>query len=319
MKKISFCIPCYRSAKTIIPVIEEIKNIMTTKLDEFEYEVITVVDGSPDNVFEVLKTYAINNKFVKVINLSRNFSQANARMATIKYATGDYLVCLDDDGQCPIPHLWELVDPLFHGKDVSIANYPQKKQIHFKNFCSYVIRKMIHILMDVPKNFKMSNFYAMKKFVRSQILEYKNPYPYLTGLILQVTNNIAYVDMEERERMEGNTGYTFSKLLALWLNGYTAFSVKPLRISSLVGVICAIIGFIFGIVTVVRKFVVPNISIGWSSTVSIMLFIGGLIMLMLGMIGEYIGRIYISINNSPQYVIKEKINFDSDENEKYDE
>ena len=101
----------------------------------------------------------------------------------------------------------------------------------------------------------------------------------------------------------------------MWVNGLTAFSIKPLRISSLVGVICAVIGFVFGIVTIIRKLVSTNISVGWSSTISIMLFIGGLIMLMLGMIGEYLGRIYISLNNSPQFVIKEKINFDGEDDE----
>ena len=119
--------------------------------------------------------------------------------------------------------------------------------------------------------------------------------------------------MAERDRLEGEGNYTLRKSLSLWVNGLTAFSVKPLRVSSLIGVICAIIGFIFGIITIIRKIVYTNISVGWSSTVSIMLFIGGLIMLMLGMIGEYIGRIYISINNSPQYVIRETINITNDQ------
>ena len=132
-------------------------------------------------------------------------------------------------------------------------------------------------------------------------------------MLLRTTSDIINVQMDERERFSGSTTFTFGKMLGMWLNGLTAFSIKPLRLSSLVGVICAIIGFIFGIVTIIRKLVVPDISVGWSSIVSIILFIGGLIMLMLGMIGEYIGRIYISINNSPQYVVKETINIDEDE------
>ncbi len=307
-EKISFCIPCYRSSKTIIPVIEEIDYVMKDHTFDYDYEIIAVVDGSPDNVFDVLKKYVVDKTYVKVINFSKNFSQANARMATLSYSTGDYLVCLDDDGQCPMLEVWDLLSPLFNGKDVSIASYPQKKQSRFKNFGSYINKKMVHILMDVPKDFVMTNFFAMKRFVAMQILEYHNPYPYLTGLIAQTTRNIEYVTMEERERYSGGTSYTFSKLLAQWLNGFTAFSIKPLRISSLVGVICAVIGFIYGIYTIIQKIFVPNISAGWSSTVAIMLFIGGLIMLMLGMIGEYLGRIYISINNSPQYVIRETIN-----------
>ena len=219
---------------------------------------------------------------------------------------------LDDDGQCPVDKTIELIEPLKHGYDVSIADYPQKKQSWFKNFGSKINTYTSRIMLDVPKDFHSTNFYAIKKFVIDQIVLYKNPYPYLDGLISQATKSIAYVPMEERERMSGTTGYTFKKLLALWLNGFTAFSILPLRISSMVGVICAIVGFIYGLVTIIRKLFGDVVTAGWSSTISIMLFIGGLIMMMLGMIGEYIGRIYISINNSPQYVERETINVNRD-------
>lgn len=310
-ERISFCIPCYQSEKTIIKVIEEINQIVRLK-PEYDCEIITVVDGSPDNVFDVLKEYAKKYRNVKVINLSKNFSQANARMATLFYATGDYLVCMDDDGQCPTNEVWKLLEPLFQGVDVSIASYPKKKQSLFKNFGSYINNKTIHFLMDVPKGFKMSNYFAIKKYVKDKMLEYKNPYPYITGLISRTTNNFEYVEMEERNRIEGSSGYTFRKLIKLWLNGFTAFSVIPLRVSSFIGALCAVVGFIFGIVTIIRKFT-SNISVGWTSTIAIMLFIGGLIMLMLGMIGEYIGRIYISINDSPQFVVRDTINVEDNE------
>ena len=149
-----------------------------------------------------------------------------------------------------------------------------------------------------------------------EIVKYENPYPYLTGLILRSTDRIINVPMEERERIAGSTTFTFSKMVKLWLNGLTAFSIKPLRIASFIGILAAISGFIFGLVTIIRKFVVPNISVGWSSIVAILLFMGGLIMVMLGIIGEYIGRIYISLNNSPQYVIKQTVNFDTDQKDK---
>ncbi len=310
-KKISFAIPCYRSENTIASVIDEINITLEKVSDKFDYEVVTVIDGSPDNVFSVLKDIAKNNEKVKVVNLAKNYGQSNAKISALRHATGDYIVLLDDDGQCPVDKTIELIQPLEQGYDVSFADYPVKKQSWFKNFGSKVNTYTSRIVLDVPKGFHSSNFYAMKKFVRDQIVLYRNPYPYMDGLISQITKSIAYVPMEERERISGSTGYTFKKLLALWLNGFTAFSVVPLRISSLIGVICAIAGFIFGIVTIIRKLVIVDISVGWSSTISIMLFIGGLIMLMLGMIGEYIGRIYISINNAPQYVEKETININN--------
>ena len=133
----------------------------------------------------------------------------------------------------------------------------------------------------------------------------------MTGLLLRTTSDIVNVEMEERERIEGNTNFTLRKMLNLWINGFTAFSVKPLRISTVIGFITAVIGFIYGLYIIVHKLVVHTATIpGYSSTMAVMLFIGGIIMMMLGIIGEYIGRIYISINNSPQYVIKEMVNMD---------
>ena len=313
-EKISFCIPCYRSEDTISQVIEEIASVMDSKKDKYEYEIVCVIDGSPDNVYHVLKNIATDNDKIKVVDLARNFGQAGARMATLKYATGDYLVCLDDDGQCPMNHFWELFEPIEKGMDVAIAKYPKKEQSLFKNFGSNINKITMRSLLDVDKDFKMSNFFIIRKYVSKKILEYTNPYPFMTGLITRTTKNIALVEMEDRKRISGKTGYTLKKLISHWLNGFTAFSIKPLRFSSLIGVICAVMGFLFGVITIIRKLIDPSIVAGYSSTIAILLFIGGLIMLMLGMIGEYLGRIYISINNSPQYVVRETINIDKETN-----
>ena len=169
---------------------------------------------------------------------------------------------------------------------------------------------MSQVLIDKPKDLYLSNFIAMKRFVCEEIVRYKHAYPYVDGLILRTTTNICNVSMEERERISGSTGYTFIKSLKLWLNGFTAFSVKPLRVASLVGVCCTGIGLLYGVYIVITKILNPQVAAGYSSMMAVLLFIGGMIMLMLGMIGEYIGRIYISINNSPQYVIRRTINLD---------
>lgn len=312
MEKISFVIPCYGSENTIEAVIDEIIDIVSQK-SEYDYEIIAVNDCSPDNVLDKLYYLSKNNKKVKVINFAKNMNRPGAVMAGLNYAKGDYVVVMDDDGQCPMNNFWQLLKPLLDGHDVSIASYPERKQSIFKDFGTLVNKKMTQFILDRPKDMQFTNFMVMKSYIVKEITNYKNPYPYYTGLLLRTTSDIINIQMDERERFSGSTTFTFGKMLGMWLNGLTAFSIKPLRLSSLVGVICAIIGFIFGIVTIIRKLVVPDISVGWSSTVSIMLFIGGLIMLMLGMIGEYIGRIYISINNSPQYVVKETINIDEDE------
>ncbi len=304
---LSFVIPCYRSENTVTSVIGEIIDTVSEKFD-YDYEIIAVNDCSPDDVYSVIKKLSAENPKIKAIDLAKNVGKHAALMAAFSVVQGDYVICIDDDGQCPVNHLWELIEPLNNGYDMAVAKYPKKKQAFYKNMGSKVNALMTRVLLSKPKEFVFSNFVARKKFVCKKTIEYTNPYPYLEGISLSITRNIAFVPMEERNRLSGTSGYSLKKSISLWLNGFTAFSVKPLRISSLLGLICAIVGFIFGIVTIVRKLVVVNISVGWSSIISIMLFIGGLIMLMLGMIGEYIGRIYISINNSPQYVIRETIN-----------
>lgn len=312
--KLSFVIPCYYSELTIKDVIAEIHEKMREK-SEMEYEIITVNDCSPDNVLNVLKQLAEKDKSIKVIDLAKNGGKHAAVMAGYKYACGDIIINLDDDGQCPMGSLWELMEPLYNGYDISFAKYYEKKQSGFKNFGSSVNSLMASCLIGKPKGLYMENFSAMKSFVVKEMLKYDKPYPYLGGLMLRTTSKICNVNMEERDRIAGEGHYTFGKSLKLWLNGFTAFSIKPLRLSTVLGAICALAGFIFGLVVVIRKILNPDVPMGYSSTMAVILFIGGMIMVMLGMIGEYIGRIYICINNSPQYVIREIINIDKETEE----
>ncbi len=307
MKKISFVIPCYGSENTIEPVIKEIEEYVT-KRSEYDYEIICINDTSPDNVLSVLKSIAATNKKLKVVDLARNFGKHSAVMAGFSIVKGDYIVCLDDDGQCPMDRLWDLLDPVIDGGyDYSMAKYDKKKQSGFKNLGSAMNSLMSQILINKPKDMNFSNFKAMKRFVVDEMVKYNNPYPYLEGLTLRTTRNIITIPMEERDRIAGVGHFTFKKSISLWMNGFTAFSVKPLRIATFVGIVTAILGFLFGLYVIIRKIVHPAVAMGYSSTMAVILFIGGIIMLMLGMIGEYIGRVYISLNNSPQFVIREII------------
>ena len=311
MKKISFIIPCYGSEKTIKIVMQEI--IEVVKKIGYDYEIIAVNDQSPDNVLNVLKEEANKNFKIKVLSLARNMNRPGALMAGMNASTGEYVVLMDDDGQCPIDELEKLIKPLEEGHDVAIAKYRKYKQSLFKSFGTIVNRKMTEIIMEKPKDLSFTNFTIIKRYIVEEMLKYKNPYPYITGLLLRTTNDIVNIEMEERKRIEGNTTFTLKKMLKLWINGFTAFSVKPLRISTILGLITALLGFIYGMYTIIYKlFINSEIAQGYSSLMAVLLFIGGSIMLMLGMIGEYIGRIYICINNSPQYVIKEGYNLNKE-------
>lgn len=316
MVLLSFIIPCYGSERTIVPVIDEIINKVNENLD-YSYEIVAVNDCSPDNVWEIISDMAHKNTKIKAVALAKNANRPGAVMAGLRQSTGDICIVMDDDGQCPVSELWRLLEPLNAGYDVSIADYPERKQSAFKNFGTVVNKKMTEVIIDRPKNLQFTNFMAIKKFVVNEIVQYTNPYPYLTGLLIRTTQNIANVKMEERTRLDnGSTTFTLKKMLKLWLNGFTAFSVKPLRISTVLGALCALVGFVYGLVTIIRKIVEPDILMGYSSLMAVLLFVGGMIMIMLGMIGEYIGRIYICINNSPQYVIRDTINIEKEDNEK---
>lgn len=311
-KKISFIIPCYGSEKTIGPVIDEIIETVDQNKN-YDYEIITINDQSPDNVLSVLKLKAEKNKKIKVINLAKNMNRPGAVMAGLSKATGDYIVMMDDDGQCPMENLWMIIKPLEDGHDVASAKYTQYKQSLFKSFGTIVNRKMSEIIIDKPKDLQFTNFMAIQKYIAKEIIKYENPYPYISGLLLRTTRDIVNIPMEERSRLSGNTNFTLNKLISLWMNGFTAFSVKPLRVSTFVGSILSIVGFIYGLYIIIRKILEPtSILMGYSSIMAILLFIGGIIMIMLGIIGEYIGRIYICLNKSPQYVIKETVNIEKE-------
>lgn len=310
--KLSFVIPCYKSQNTVEKVIEEIIQVVGQK-EEYSYEIVAVNDCSPDNVFSVLERLCKKNKNIKAIDLAINGGKHAALMAGFSYASGDIVICVDDDGQCPVDHIWELIEPLDRGYDMSIAQYPRKKQSAFKNFGSKFNDLMVRTLIGKPKGLVFSNFIARKKFICEEIIKYKNPYPYLEGLTLRTTHNIALVPMEERARECGKSGYTLKKSMELWLNGCTAFSVKPLRIATVLGLLFSVVGFIMAFITIIYKLVNPYLQSGYASMVAIILFVGGVLMLLLGMIGEYVGRIYICLNNSPQYVIREKCNIENRE------
>lgn len=308
LEKISFVIPCYRSEKTIPLVAQSIKETMALR-KEYDYEIILVNDSSPDNVFDVICDMAEKDEKIKGIDLSKNFGQHSALMTGFRFVTGDIVVCLDDDGQTPASELFVLVDKLLEGYDVVFAKYSNKKHSLFRNFGSTVNDLMARAMLDKPKELAMMSYFCCRRFIIDEVIKYNNPYPYVSGLLLRSTKKIANVEIHHQDRLEGNSGYTFKKLIGLWINGFTSFSVKPLRIATFLGVVCAAIGFLFGIYVVLNKlFLNPSAPMGYSSIMAVLVFLGGMILMMLGLIGEYIGRIYISLNNSPQAVIRQTVN-----------
>lgn len=302
--KISFVIPCYYSEKTLREVVENV----IQEFEKDEIELVLVNDGSKDNTMGVINELCNEYSFIKGVNLSKNFGQDGARMAGYKYCTGDYIVSLDDDGQNPPKEAHKLIAKLNEGYEVVFGKYIVKKHSKFKNFGSKVNDKMANIIIGKPKDIRLCSYFAMTKFVAKEIIKYEGAFPYVWGLILRTTDNICNEIIEHREREVGESTYTFSKLLGLWLNGFTAFSVKPLRIASLSGVVFSILGFIFAIYIVISKIMFGIATGGWASLMSVVLIMGGILLIMLGLLGEYVGRIYLNENKAPQYIVKEMIN-----------
>lgn len=293
---LSFVIPCYRSERTVLPVLDEIEQEMA-RLGRDDFEVLCVVDGSPDEVFSVLARAADKRPYLRVVELGRNFGQTNARMAGYRMARGSVIVSLDDDGQCPVDRTGELLDALERGADLAVAEYGRKHQSAFKNFGSAVNTRMAQSVIGLPEGFAMSNFFAFDRLVRDHVISYTGPYPYLSGLFFQATDRVALVPMKDRPRLSGESGYTFRKLLHVWMNGFTNFSLMPLR---------AAYGAAALFAALFLAFLIAGIAAGSAAflAVSFASFASAVLSLLLGMVGEYVGRIFMNVNRMPQYTVR---------------
>ncbi len=306
MDKVSFVIPCYRSELTLEGVVEEVRSAMEG-LGEYGYEIVLINDCSPDHTLEVIRKICEKYDNITGVSLARNFGQHAALMAGFRHVTGDIIICLDDDGQTPAKEAGKFLDEIQAGRDVVYAKYSNKQHTAFRNFGSKVNEIMTRFMLGKPKELYISSYFAAKRFVIDEVIRYENSYPYVIGLVLRTTKNIGNVDVRHRQREVGHSGYTMKSLMGLWFNGFTAFSIQPLRFATMVGIFCAASGFLYGIYTIIKRLLNPAVPLGFSSLMSAVVFLGGMIMLMLGLIGEYVGRIYISLNNSPQYVIRDVI------------
>ena len=314
MDKVSFVIPCYRSELTLGHVVEEIRAVMT-QLSAYRYEIVLINDCSPDDTLGVIRGLCETYDNITGISLARNFGQHAALMAGFRHVTGDIVICLDDDGQTPAGDVGKFLAEIEAGRDVVYARYLNKQHTAFRNFGSKINEIMTRFMLGKPKELYISSYFAAKRYVIDEVVRYENSYPYVIGLVLRTTKNICNVDVKHRQRETGHSGYTMKKLFGLWFNGFTAFSIQPLRFATMVGIFCAGSGFLYGIYTVIKRLINPAVPLGFSSLMSAVVFLGGMIMLMLGLIGEYVGRIYISLNNSPQYVIREIIGQKEETNE----
>ncbi|RJQ56221.1 MAG: glycosyltransferase [Nitrospiraceae bacterium] len=311
LTSLSVIVPVYNSEKTISRLVEE---LIRELVPLFRLEIILVNDNSRDNSDEVcISLFEKNKEIVKFYSLSKNVGEHSAVMAGLNNVTGDYTVIMDDDFQNPISEVLKLVKAsLDNDYDVVYSHYEKKRHNFFRNLGSWLNDKVANLMLGKPRDLYLSSFKVLNKFLVNEIIKYEAPFPYIDGLIIQITDNIGKIDVDHQKRIQGSSGYTFKKLISLWMNMFTNFSILPLRTSIILGLIFATIGLLLGIYTAIERFINPDVPVGFASLfVSISIF-GGIQLIMLGMVGEYIGRIFLSLNKKPQYTIRNKYEYYGD-------
>lgn len=308
----SIVIPCYKSSETIEEVVTSTLSVMK-ELNKEDVEFVLVNDCSPDNgkTIDKLRQLAKKYNFVKVINLAKNVGQHNAMMAGLRHATGDVIISMDDDMQTRPSELPKMFAEFDNGYDVVYGCYPEKKHSAFRNFGSWFNRVTVTWLLKKPKEIRSSSFWIMHKYVKDSIITYTGSHTYLLGLILRTTHNIKSVEVNHFEREYGTSGYTLKSLLGLWSN-IIGFTSKPLELAMHMGYFISFCSIVAAIIVFIRKLVNPSLTVGWTSIIIAIFFSLGILLAFMGLIGEYIGRMYIQINNEPQYVIKEMINIEEE-------
>lgn len=305
---VSIVIPCYNSEKTIEKVVRMVMEEFQ-KMPKYECEFVLVNDNSKDNTFGQIRKLCREFTAVKGVQFMRNFGQHNALMAGLHYAKGDYVLGMDDDMQTHPSQIIRILDKMEEGYDLVYGYYGKKKNSIFKNLSSRLNQVSSRILLNRPKEIISSNFWVITKAVAREVIKYTSYNPYIDGIFYRTTHNIGNVLIEHHKREVGTSNYTFRKLLRLWL-AYWNYSVIPLRVASVLGGVFSVIGAFAAITTVILKICTPDMVTGWASIMSAMTFFFGLVLMVLGIIGEYLGKLIMTINKTPQFIIRETINIE---------
>ncbi len=301
--KISICIPVYNGASTIARLVSSVEQ----ELAGYDFDLVLVNDGSKDSSEAACEALAKENQRVQFISLRRNFGEHNAVMCALNHITGDCAVIIDDDFQNPPKEIILLVEALEKGYDVIYSRYEEKKHHVFRNIGSKFNDITATWLLKKPRNLYLSSFKAIRREVVDEIIKYQGPFPYIDGLLLRVTDNISSVTVEHCSRQEGRSNYTIKKLISLWLNMFINFSVKPLRVFTLVGIVVSAVSLLLIIYFVLDRLINPVTQSGWASIMVAITFFSGIQLMFLGLISEYLGKHYMISDKMPQWTIKKRI------------
>jgi undecaprenyl-phosphate 4-deoxy-4-formamido-L-arabinose transferase len=292
---LSVVIPVYHGAVTIVQLVESVQE----KLRAYDFEIILINDGSKDNSEKVCLGLSEQYQNVSFLSLRKNFGEFNAVMCGLNYTQGDYAVIIDDDFQNPPSEIIKLLETAQKGDfDVVYGQYDEKKHTIFRNFGSWMVNQVSNSLFNKPSELYLSSFKIIKKEVVEEICKYKGPYPYVDGLIFNVTDNVGKTTVLHNDRHHGESNYTFKKLAGLFLNIIFGYSLLPVRLALFLGFFATFFALILSVTQFLEMTDYP--------IRLVVLFIGGIQLISIGIVGEYVGKTFLTQSQAPQYTLKIK-------------
>jgi glycosyltransferase involved in cell wall biosynthesis len=301
--ELSVIIPVYNAEATI----EKLLDKLFLELSDLEFEVILVNDSSRDSSEVVCERLATNRSNLTFVSLRKNFGEHNAVMCGLNFCKGDFVVIIDDDFQNPPSEILKLLDEIKKGYDVVYSRYAKKRHHLLRNLGSALNDRVANVLIDKPKDLYLSSFKMIRRELVQEIIKYQGPFPYIDGLILRCTNSFSSVLVRHDQREDGRSGYTFKKLVSLYLNMFINFSIVPLRVFTVIGIVLVFLGTVLAAVVVVERIGNPDLRPGWATTTILILITSGFQTVFLGLIGEYLGKQYLDQNKTPQWVVKKVV------------
>lgn len=303
---VSIVVPCYNSEFTIEKLVDLCMEEFD-KMEDYDCEMVLVNDYSKDRTFEAITRAAKKYKNFIGVNLAKNCGQHAAIMAGLQYVQGDLVVGMDDDLQNHPSQIRQFLDKVDEGYDVVFGVFKERKFSAFKNLTGAISQFLLFHLVDRPKDIQMSSFWLARRYIIEEIKKYQGSDVFVQLLFVRTTRNLANIEIEHYEREVGESNYTFRKGLKLFMS-FMNYSTIPLQIATVFGVLFSGAGFIAALVILVRKLMDPTITVGWSSLMCIILIVSGITFLMLGIIGEYVGKLIMTLNKTPLYVVRETLN-----------
>ena len=304
---LSIVIPCYQSGAALDALVADLAALRI----EGGHEIVLVNDGSQDDTAARCRAL-VHSAAVPVtfVDLSRNFGEHNAVIAGLRVARGAHVITMDDDGQNPPAEVEKLYNySRGNGADVVYTYYAAKQHAFWRNLGSRLTNRVADFLLDKPKGLYLSSFRCMNAFLVAQVCRYDGPYPYIDGLLFQVTQNAARMQVSHERRREGRSAYTLRRLLRVWLSMLLNFSVVPLRVASAIGLVFSVVGFVATVLVTIDALLRAEPR-GWASLMCALFTFAGVQLLTVGLLGEYVGRMYITTNRRPQSVVREIVRSD---------